>query len=409
MTGQQTQLPAKRPVRLVAHSVTTGKLIRSVREGSQPLHQELLPPHLAENGQNSRGALLQNDRYRLRGMLERREWNAGVCEMVWAAQDLQRGGAPVIMCEVVILEGGSITIQSMLRTATIGLTSIGRHPNVPTLWNVFSEQGRHFFVFEPIEGESILDRMRLSGRALPEADVIECCLQIIEVLELLTQQSPMIVHGSIRPEHICIAPGGQYLLTNFSTVLAGGAIQLLMRGGERPAYSSPYIAPEFTQGMVDVRSDIYALLATAYHAVTGSMPTRLQNGELPSAQQLNPLVSTALTQILAKGLHTNVNARYHSVRELRQDLESVLLALKVEQQRSENLRREALAAIAPPKKSISQILPTMLAPSVEAEIERAGEQQSSVFGKSVLQSSFWIVIVLLCLFILFLIVRILWP
>jgi len=198
------------------------------------------------------------------------------------------------------------------------LTSVGRHPHIPTLWDAFSDHGRSFFIFEPFEGESLLARMRRTGRALSEQEVVECCLQMTEALELLAQQSPPLVHGLIRPEHIIIARGGsQFILSTFSIILAGGATQFV--AGMDRSQLSPYTAPEFTRGVIDVRSDLFSLLATAYHAATGSVPAGL-SGSIPPAQRLNPAISAQFDAILTRGLRPVAGQRYQRPSELRQDL-----------------------------------------------------------------------------------------
>ncbi len=263
------------------------------------------------------GTLLRGGRYRLQELQERQVWLAGAYEASWVAQDAHRAGQQVTITEVVLPESSPVVVQSTLRTATMALTAVGRHPHIPTLWDAFSDRGRHFFVFEPIDGESLLSRMRRTGRALPEQDAIECCLQMTEVLELLAQQSPPLLHGLIKPEHIIIRSGSQYVLTNFSIVLAGGATQFV--SGIDRTLLSPYAAPEFARGVIDVRLDLYSLLATIYHAVTGSVPAGV-SGSIPAAQRLNPNISAQFDAILAKGLRPIAGQRYQRPSELRQDL-----------------------------------------------------------------------------------------
>jgi len=264
------------------------------------------------------GVLLRGGRYRLQELVERQDWLSGVFEATWIGKDSHRSGSQVMICEVVLPENTSVMTQSILRTATMTLASVGRHPRIPTLWDAFSDQGRSFFVFEPIEGESLLSRMRHSGRTMAEDEVIECCLQMTEVLELLAQQSPPLVHGLIRPEHIIMGRNGsQFVLTNFSVILAGGATQFVS-GMDRSRLSS-YTAPEFVRGVIDVRTDMYSLIASAYYAVTGSVPGAT-NGNIPSAQRLNNNVSAEFDAILTKGLRAVASQRYQRPSELRQDL-----------------------------------------------------------------------------------------
>src|SRR6266480_3390738 len=229
------------------------------------------------------GVLLRGGRYRLQELRERQGWLLGVFEDVWIGKDAHRAGSQVMITEVVLPENTSVMTQTILRTATMALATVGRNPHIPSLWDAFSDQGRSFFVFE-----------------------------------LLSQQSPQLVHGLIRPEHIILSRNNsQYILTNFSIVLAGGGTQYI--AGMERSYLSAYTSPEFIRGVVDVRTDMYSLIATAYHAVTGSVPAGI-SGSIPQAQRLNPNVSSAFDAILSKGLRTVPNQRYQRPSELRQDL-----------------------------------------------------------------------------------------
>ncbi|MFL5626478.1 MAG: hypothetical protein ACJ788_12885, partial [Ktedonobacteraceae bacterium] len=71
--------------------------------------------------------------------------------------------------------------------------------------------------------------------------------------------------------------------------------------------------------VIDVRSDLFSLMATAYHAVTGSIPAGV-SGSIPQAQRVNPHVSQQFDAILAKGLRPIASQRYQRPSELRQDL-----------------------------------------------------------------------------------------
>lgn len=326
--GQDTMRPssAPRPSRLITDSLTREPQ-RLPEQAVAGVQRDMRAPSGSQNGgktfnaenrQLMPGTLLRGGRYRLQEIQERQEWLSGVVENMWIAQDAQRGASQVMIRELVLPESGSIVMQSTLRTATMALTSVGRHPHIPTLWDAFSDRGRSFFVFEPVEGESLMSRMRRTGRAMQEQDVIECCLQMTEILELLAQQSPPLAHGLISPEHIMVTrTGAQYVLTNFSIVLAGGATQFI--SGIDRTRLTVYASPEFVRGVIDVRSDLFSLMATAYHAVTGSIPAGV-SGSIPQAQRVNPNVSQQFDAILAKGLRPISSQRYQRPSELRQDL-----------------------------------------------------------------------------------------
>jgi len=317
------------------------------------------------------GTILHGGRYRLLELRSRQEWARGAFEAMWIGQDAQRAGSQVVIWEVVLPEMASSLVQTKLRSATVTLASVGRHPHIPALWDAFSDQERAFFIFEPIAGESLLARMQRTGRALPEQDVIECCRQITEVLELLAQQMPPLLHGLIRPEHIIATQNGSlYMFTNFSIVMISGATQFIT-GIERSRLS-PYMAPELARGVVDTRSDLYSLMATAYHVVTGSVPAEV-DGNIPQVQRLNPNVSVHFSAILAKGLHPIASQRYQRPAELLQDLlsiraESGSLATRRRREWSEQVAqaRQSVAT-----DSVSKALPMLLTPTEDLEEQEA--------------------------------------
>ena len=381
------------------------------------------------------GVLLRGGRYRLQELRERHEWASGVFEATWIGQDAHRAASQVMLCEVMLPDNSSVATKNILRTATVTLASVGRHPHIPALWDAFSDQGRSFFVFEPVEGESLLLRMRRSGRPLAEQDLIECCLQMIDVLEYLAQQSPPLVHGLIRPEHISVSRNEPYYtLTNFSVVLAGGATQFL--SGMERSRLSPYTAPEVNRGVIDVRSDLFSLLATTYHLVTGSAPTNL-GGSIPSARRVNAHVSAAFDAILTRGLLPVASQRYQRPSELRQDLLAVRSSIVPDadlsvpvspittsppvagrtmaayrESRGENASENRVRATEsgklaekPMTDTVAETLPILLAPSEELEkpvllLPRPEELPPIPVSNDKMNAIYWLTGLLLCLILI---------
>lgn len=261
------------------------------------------------------GTSLRAGRYRVQEVVERQDWFSGAFEAMWTGRDLPRG-KQVMICEVDVPAASPEQTLSIMRTATTSLLAAQRYPQIAPILDAFSDHGRSFFVFRPVQGETLLSRLRHSSRPLPEQEVVEFCLQMIDVLELLGQKSPTLVHGLISPEHVYLSrDGSQYILSNFSVLVAGRATAFLT-GGDG-AQVSPYMAPEFTRGNIDARNDIYSVLATAYHLVTGMAPT---GSNTPHARSVNPAVSPAFDAVLARGLSSSQHQRYQYPAQLRQDL-----------------------------------------------------------------------------------------
>ena len=279
-----------------------------------PRAGELISPlHLVAPGTSLRGG-----RYRVQELQTRQDWPGGAFEATWIGRDFQRE-MQVMIREVCIPGTTPEQILPIMHTATLSLLSLQRYQQVTPLMDAFKDQGRSFFIFGLVQGETLMDRLHHLQRPLPEQDVVEFCLQMVDILETLNQKAPSLVHGAIRPEHVYHSyNGSRYILSNFSILVAGKATQFITGG--QGSSSSPYTAPEFAQGVIDTRGDIYSVLATAYHLVTGNVPS---GGILPPAQSVNPAVSPAFSAILAKGLHFSPQQRYQYPPQLRQDLLSM--------------------------------------------------------------------------------------
>ncbi len=272
------------------------------------------------------GTLLHRDRYSLQQNLRKQDWSLGIVETMWSAFDTRIANSLVLIYELSMPHNLPNEVQVLPYTATKAFTSIGRNTHVLPLRNVFRDKGRSFFVFESIDGVSLSTLLFNSGRQLPEKEVITCCLQIVELLDLCSQQSPPLIHGNIRPEYVVRKSiDSQYVLTNFSIALAGGLAQIM---ADRE-YLSPTLRTTNTlmRGMTDGRTDLRALLAMAHYAITGywlaggetSHTPMMETSSIPR-MAIGSDLSPPLQAILLKGLLTPLHQGYQRPAELYQDL-----------------------------------------------------------------------------------------
>jgi serine/threonine protein kinase len=264
------------------------------------------------------GTLLHRDRYKLHENLQQQAWPLGIFETVWEAVDTRIAKSLVVIRELNIPPDVPNEAHVIPYAATKVLTSIGRNSHILSLRDVFRDKGRSFFVFEPIDGLSVLALMFNSGGKLPEKEVVICCLQVVELLHICVQQSPPFIHGNIRPEAIVRkSTDSEYVLTNFSVALAGGLAQIVADMG------NPSNVTDATKMLMrekmDVRTDLSALLRMAYYAVTGQWSSGA-GASAPLMGAADSELSPQLHALLLKGLWTPFNRGYQSPAELYQDL-----------------------------------------------------------------------------------------
>jgi tRNA A-37 threonylcarbamoyl transferase component Bud32 len=163
-------------------------------------------------------------------------------------------------------------------------TTIGRlvHPHIVAAYDFGRHQGRLFLAMELVEGENAEDRLVRRG-PFEEAVTWQILRQAASGLAHAAEQG--IVHRDIKPANLMLLkpPAGLSLPSGVPLLKIAdfGLAYLSDEPGERTrltssgtALGSPhYMAPEqLTSAHLDLRTDMYALGATAYHLLSGKPP-----------------------------------------------------------------------------------------------------------------------------------------
>ena len=140
------------------------------------------------------------------------------------------------------------------------------HPNVARTFSMGIEKGHPYIVMELVEGVR-LAALLSGGKVLEEPQSLRICMGVAEALRAADRAG--LVHGEVRPSSIVLRRDAQPKLVDF------GISRLL---GGKPSDDGNlivphYASPEQSRGeAIDLRSDIYSLGATLYHALAGWPP-----------------------------------------------------------------------------------------------------------------------------------------
>lgn len=147
-----------------------------------------------------------------------------------------------------------------------------RHPNLPRVIDHFSVPGQgQYLVMDYIDGEDLQHKIDQAAGPLPEAQAIKWILQVCEALIYLHSRTPPIIHRDIKPANVRITPDGTAMLVDFGIAKVYDPERRTTLGAQAvtPGYS-PF--EQYGQKSTDVRTDVYALGATLYAALTGQEP-----------------------------------------------------------------------------------------------------------------------------------------
>jgi serine/threonine protein kinase len=213
------------------------------------------------------------------------------------------------------------------------------HPNIVRTLGVGQDRAslKHYLVLEFVDGQTaqaLLDKQQ----RLALGDAVHIALDVARALE--HAHSRNIVHRDIKPDNILISRSGVSKLVDLG--LARRIDEASHLTAARQGFGTTHYMPyeqAINAKQADGRSDIYALGATLYHLVTGSVPFPGDNhlevvenkreGTFVPASKLNPTVPPILDHILARMLAREPRDRYQTASELIVDLERSRLAAPV--------------------------------------------------------------------------------
>ncbi len=204
------------------------------------------------------------------------------------------------------------------------------HPNLPTIYDGFSEDGRSFLVMEYIDGKTLLQMLKDSGgRPLPVAYVLDYAIQLCDVLIYLHSHNPPIIFRDLKPTNVMVKGNGHVMLIDF------GIARFFKEGQAQDTVflGSPGYAPPEQHGtsQTNPRSDLYSLGATLHCCLTGRDPFHAADRfAFPPVHQMNPLVPVELDQLIQHMVSLDEQQRPNSALEVRQAL------LKIKQKASDD-------------------------------------------------------------------------
>src|SRR5262245_52965787 len=144
------------------------------------------------------------------------------------------------------------------------------HPNIVRVYRYFRANNTGYMVLHFEEGQSLKSWLKGLGRAPRQKELDAVVAPLLDALELIHKAD--FLHRDIAPDNIIIRKDGEPVLIDFGSARREIASHSkTVSALVKPGYS-PYEQYAETSRQQGPWTDIYALGATLYHAVTGKRP-----------------------------------------------------------------------------------------------------------------------------------------
>ena len=209
------------------------------------------------------------------------------------------------------------------------LTASISHPNIVKVYHFGLHNGVAYLAMELLEGGSLDDLINKLGK-VPEQRALEIGIQAAHGLREAYRHG--LLHRDVKPGNILLTKQGGVKIVDFG--LSMPVDEARQYNGE--IFGTPYyVSPEKLESKgEDVRSDIYSLAASLFHAIAGRAPYEAETVSLVAWKHLKaskvslkafaPHVRNETVYVINKALERDPALRFQNYDELILALETAL-------------------------------------------------------------------------------------
>ena len=207
--------------------------------------------------------------------------------------------------------------QLQLKQIATEATYISRcnHPSIVRVYDWFEANNTAYVVMALITGQPLSQLIKAGP--LPNQKVKRYLIQLAEALKAIHQVN--LLHRDVKPENIIIDEHHRAVLIDFGSTkefMAGQTrkMSITLTPGYAPLEQYSYESKRWPA------TDIYALCASMYEALTGQLPApateRFASETLIPPRNLAPQIDPLLEQIILTGMNMRVQERFQTADEL---------------------------------------------------------------------------------------------
>nr|WP_314784593.1 serine/threonine-protein kinase [Olsenella uli] len=216
-----------------------------------------------------------------------------------------------------VYSGGAATMSEALAEART--SSMLAHPNIVTMFDFENDHDYAYLVMEYVDGMTLTELLsRVEGGTLT-AD--ECAYMVRSLCDALAfAHENGVLHLDIKPSNIMFDRSGAVKLCDFGMATLASATGY----GDARGGTIGYMPPEQIEGgLVDERSDVFALAVVAWYALTGDNPfaagtaeeslAKIERGGRRKPSKANPSLAGMAEEVLLQSVSASPSGRLPSV------------------------------------------------------------------------------------------------
>ena len=189
------------------------------------------------------------------------------------------------------------------------VAKFNNHPNILDVYDFFEDNNTAYMIMDFLDGMSYKEYIRKKGGTDDVNTAVNVILCVLDALKAVHKAG--IIHRDINPSNIFICRTGEVKLIDF------GASRI--EDTDMTRILTPHYAPPeqyTTKGKEGPYTDLYALGATLYTAITGEKPEestdRQTEDHLKAPKEINPEIPDYVSNAVMRAMAVNPQLRYQN-------------------------------------------------------------------------------------------------
>lgn len=226
------------------------------------------------------------------------------------------------------------------------MAKFSEHKNIVNVQDFFEANNTAYIVMEYLDGRNLRQVLDQQNVPLPYDYCIDIAKQVCAALKAIHKEN--ILHRDISPDNIMVCSDGTVKLFDFGAARFSAGVENRVTVVVKPGYAPPEQYDKVNRQ--DPRTDIYALGATLYHAMTGVVPEESTNrkidDKLREPSSIDHNIPADISNAIMRAMAVEQQYRFSTVDEFISALTSGKKVASVQKERSKRRRRRTIGICA---------------------------------------------------------------
>lgn len=219
------------------------------------------------------------------------------------------------------------------------MAKFSTHKNIVNVFDFFEANNTAYIIMEYLDGRTMSQVLQQQNVPLPYDYCINIAESVCAALQAIHKEN--ILHRDVSPDNIMICNNGNIKLFDFGAARFSAGVENRVTVVVKPGFAPPEQYDKVNRQ--DPRTDIYALGATLYYAMTGAKPEESTNRKIKDTllepSTIDSSIPANISTAIMRAMSIEPQYRFSTAEEFKAALTNGKKVASVKKERAKRKRR----------------------------------------------------------------------